>query len=518
MHNASRRFPGTQFRKRVISFFSPQKLSLALIGFGILVRLVQYLHNRSLWADEAVLALNIVNRSYLELLQPLDYDQGAPLGFLMVEKLAVQVFGNNEYALRLFPLLSGIASLFLFYELAKRCIQPKAIPIGLALFASLQPFVYFSSEVKQYSSDVAIALLSCLIIMQMNTKKLTLGHLAAFGIVGATAIWFSHPAIFVLAGVGTSYFIINFYKKNFLNVTKILIVYLIWILSFSLFYWISLSQLVSNENLLSSWGDHGGFPDSVFEINWLFETFIKFFTSPLGFPEIIVGVAILTFLSGCIAKYYDKKSTLLILLSPLLVTLFAAYLHKYPFSRRLVLFLTPFVVLILAEGANYICRKLRSSSAASVGILLLVLLLASPLSISSYSLIEPSLKEEIKPIMNYVKEHKKAEDTVYVYQRGEYQFKYYAKNYGFQEGDYIIGVDDLDQKDGSGLSLEESKRYIDDLDKLRGKKRVWVIFSHLTRASTDERKLIELYIDSMGKRIDAFRRKGAEVHLYDFSE
>ena len=82
-------------KQRVNSFFSSPKLAWIIIGFGILIRLIQYLYNRSLWADEAVLALNIVNRSYLELLQPLDYDQAAPIGFLLVEKLAVQLFGNN---------------------------------------------------------------------------------------------------------------------------------------------------------------------------------------------------------------------------------------------------------------------------------------------------------------------------------------------------------------------------------------------------------------------------------------
>ncbi|MDY7021785.1 MAG: hypothetical protein SWJ54_10560, partial [Cyanobacteriota bacterium] len=78
-------------------------LSIVFVFFGILVRLVQYLHNRSLWFDEANLALNIVNRSYLQLLSPLDNNQAAPPGFLWIEKLSIQLFGNNEYALRLFP-------------------------------------------------------------------------------------------------------------------------------------------------------------------------------------------------------------------------------------------------------------------------------------------------------------------------------------------------------------------------------------------------------------------------------
>ncbi|MBC6474379.1 MAG: hypothetical protein GDA48_17475 [Hormoscilla sp. GM102CHS1] len=88
-------------------FYKPI-LPYLIIAFGVAVRLVQYLSNRSLWADEAVLALNIVNRSYLELLQPLDYDQGAPIGFLMVEKFAVQILGNNCAAVISFYMWCGL--------------------------------------------------------------------------------------------------------------------------------------------------------------------------------------------------------------------------------------------------------------------------------------------------------------------------------------------------------------------------------------------------------------------------
>jgi hypothetical protein len=56
-----------------------------IIGLGIVLRLTQYVFNRSLWYDEANLALNIIDRSVLELFQPLDHDQGAPIGFLLLE-------------------------------------------------------------------------------------------------------------------------------------------------------------------------------------------------------------------------------------------------------------------------------------------------------------------------------------------------------------------------------------------------------------------------------------------------
>ncbi|HEY9598539.1 MAG TPA: glycosyltransferase family 39 protein, partial [Cyanophyceae cyanobacterium] len=167
MHQGVKSFAQNSFIQQSLPLSSSRRLSWVIISFGILVRLVQYLSNRSLWNDEAALALNIVNKSYLELFKPLDYEQGAPIGFLLVEKLAVQVFGNNEYSLRLFPLLSGIAALLLFYELAKRCISRQAVPIALTLFVGLDYLLYYASEAKQYSTDVAIALLSCLLVMQV---------------------------------------------------------------------------------------------------------------------------------------------------------------------------------------------------------------------------------------------------------------------------------------------------------------------------------------------------------------
>src|SRR5262245_65033312 len=87
-----------------------------IIGLGIFLRLAQYAFNRSLWYDEANLAANIIDRSMAGLLRPLDYDQGAPIGFLLLEKLAVQALGPSEYALRLIPFFFGSIALILFYE------------------------------------------------------------------------------------------------------------------------------------------------------------------------------------------------------------------------------------------------------------------------------------------------------------------------------------------------------------------------------------------------------------------
>ena len=62
-------------------------LNLLVFAVGIILPCIQYIFNRSLWLDEATLSLNIVGKSALELLHPLDYLQVAPVLFLEISKL-----------------------------------------------------------------------------------------------------------------------------------------------------------------------------------------------------------------------------------------------------------------------------------------------------------------------------------------------------------------------------------------------------------------------------------------------
>ncbi|MCJ8283135.1 MAG: glycosyltransferase family 39 protein, partial [Rivularia sp. ALOHA_DT_140] len=449
----------------------------------------------------------------LELLQPLDYDQGAPFGFLIVEKLANQLFGNNEYALRLFPLLSAIISFLLFYQLAKRFLRGYAIPIALAFFTTLNRLVFYATELKQYSSDIAFTLLSCLLVMEMFRKKLNITRIILFSLLGGLTIWFSHPAIFVLTGFGASYLLINASKTRKNQVFKILIIYSSWLVSFAVFYFVSVQSLNNNQDLMTSWSN--AFPSSVFDIIWLFDAFGKFFYDPLGFKGITDGVAIFAFVIGCISLFNRQKERLVILLFPLFATFFAAYLQKYPFRGRLVLFLTPFFILLIAEGIHSLIRQTRSKPAVIGGILLGAWLLFQPITKASNLLVTPNWEEEIKPVISYVKSNQQPSDILYIFQRGHYQFLYYAEKYGYQEGDYIIGVDDLDKYDGRDLSDKERKRYENDLNKLRGNKRVWLIFSHAHIGSENE--MMKSYLDKIGKQIDYFQSPGAFVYLYDLS-
>ena len=64
------------------------QLTWLFASLGIVFRVAQYAADRSLWHDEAALALNLIEKPWSGLFGPLSLDQGAPIGFLLVEKLA----------------------------------------------------------------------------------------------------------------------------------------------------------------------------------------------------------------------------------------------------------------------------------------------------------------------------------------------------------------------------------------------------------------------------------------------
>src|SRR5688500_9732578 len=80
---------------------------------------------RSLWTDEATLALNIATRPFGELLTPLDYHQTAPVGYLWAARAATGLFGVSEHSLRLVPLLAGCALLVVVWRLAEWLLGPR---------------------------------------------------------------------------------------------------------------------------------------------------------------------------------------------------------------------------------------------------------------------------------------------------------------------------------------------------------------------------------------------------------
>lgn len=118
----------------------------------------RFIDPRPLWLDEALIALNILSRSPVDL-SPLADSQIAPLGFLWSEWLVTRLAGTGELALRFIPLVASVIALLSFARLAGRLLDARLAMLATALAAVSPLLIYYSAEVKPYAFDWMFAVL-----------------------------------------------------------------------------------------------------------------------------------------------------------------------------------------------------------------------------------------------------------------------------------------------------------------------------------------------------------------------
>ena len=476
--------------------------SWVLVGFGVILRFHQYLKNRALWTDEVLLAFNLRSLGFHDVLQPLAHNQAAPIGFLLLQKCTLKLFGNSEYALRLMPLIAGILSIVLIYELAKGILRPKAVPIAIALFSLSIPLVYYSSEVKQYSTDVMIALFLLLLACKTLHSKLDLRWLFFLGIAGTLSIYFSHPSIFVLGAVGST-FLLHTVRSNERNkIYNICILCGVWLISFFVNYWFFLSKNLKNDYLIEFWADVNAYmtfpPTSVQDIWGYFLKLFDIMEYPGGFA--LKGLAAFLMFIGVMVLNKEKKDECRLLLFPLLFVSIASVLRKYPFADRLILFLVPTILILISEGLLEVTERSKQIS-PWFGAILIVFFILHPYGF------EVKKRENSRPAIEYIRNHWKEGDKAYIHNGAEAPFRYYYQPYGFHREDFIIGI----------YAPEEWVRYKQELNKMVGSHRVWVLFSLLFESRIQEVNMFLFFLGEMGTKCDEFHAEGFSVYLYDLS-
>ncbi len=476
-----------------------------LVALGIVLRLRQYLANRSLWLDETMLALNIIHKDVWGLFGKLDYEQGAPLGFLLLEKLAATLLGDGERALRLLPLLAGCASLVLFYFLARQILHAPGLLTALALFALSPTLIYYSSEVKQYALDV----FSTILLLYLFTRHSSLVtrnssfilHHSAFLLVP----WFSHPAIFVLAAIG-----LTLLFQNRRSPLPTLAMGAGWLVSFGALYLVSLRGLSENEFLRGYWQEY-------FRANPL-DALLGLFANPGGLtayaPALLAAMLVgagmllagktslqLVRANGFLPSPQAERS-----LALLLVFLFAwaaSWLELYPLAGRMALFLVPLIYIFLASAVDWFWSLSLRPRALSplLALSLAGFLLYTPLLLSAERFISPKYPEHIRPAIAYLNAHHKPGDSIYVYYWALPAFRYYAN----PKMDYVAG----------GLHADDPQALLAELDRLRGQPRVWILFSHVyERGEFNEKDWMLAYLNQIGERKRQFIEPGTSVYLY----
>ncbi|MBI4355622.1 MAG: hypothetical protein HY597_04140 [Candidatus Omnitrophica bacterium] len=479
-------------------------LSLLLIALGLLLRTVQYLANRSLWLDEAMLALNLIGRSAFQLLQPLDYAQVAPAGFLLMERLAVILWGTSEYALRAMPLLIGLVSVPLFYGVARRILSPLLATIGLALFALSSNLIYYASELKQYGLDVLATLLLYALFLAQPPGSLSRSRLILGALIGGLAVWYSHPAVFVLAGIGVTMVVAALRHGERPALRQLLPVIGFWIASFVACYRFTMAAQMRQADLDAFW-QHGFLPwppRTLADALWLPRTFVGIFHDPGAFH--VPWLPALLFLVGAAALWRRNPRQCSMLLSPLGFALLASAAQRYPFTNRLLLFAVPMLYLMVAEGTG-VCWNAFPRWKRFVGPVLTATLLLPSVLVSMQLLYHPIYREELKPVLASVEKHWQPGDGMYIYHETEPNFRYYEARVGLQHRPRVMGIPLHGQPNVASA----------EMDRLKSFSRVWALFSdgNAWTAATDERVFLKA-VERLGTRVHEFSAVGARAHLY----
>ncbi|MBN1453445.1 MAG: glycosyltransferase family 39 protein [Anaerolineales bacterium] len=487
-----------------------------VVALGIVLRLRQYLLNRSLWEDEASLAVNLVNRNFGELTQLLDYHQAAPIGFLFIEKLSITLLGNHDYILRLFPLFAGILATYLIYRIARASFGTVGL-FAVFVFAISWWLVHYSSELKQYGSDVMVALLLVFLAGKCLEENGQAKDFLWLGIAGTLTIWVSHPSIFILAGIGLVLALAKLTRKDFAPWAWILGLGIGWSASFGIEYLVSLRNIVADEYLidywrkayipLPPWSDKG----------WFVSTYYSFLFLAFHRADNVMALVTLALSSiGALTLLIRDWKMALLMFSPFVMVTIASALQRYPLKDRFMLFLIPFVLLLMAEGFRGIYWLVARWKPNIAGVFSGILALAVVWQIApvTYEKAISGARENIRPVFAYVAENRTQADIVYIFHRTDPVYHYYAPFYGLDTGNIMVGVYDPRKR----VALQN---FEDDVDSLIGNSSVWFIFSEIIDCvdceGEDTQAFYLEHLNKFGIILDSFDGSGANAYLYDLS-
>jgi hypothetical protein len=416
-----------------------------------------------------MLALNVVDKSYRELLGPLDLNQAAPFGFLLVSKLFGSMFDFSELSLTVLPFVLGSASLLLFCTLAREVLRPMPGAVSCVLIATCSTAVYYSGEFKQYSGDLFASVLILGSAHRVLRSEFNGRSIAAFVAAGIAAISLSHVAPVMFAGAGMALAGAGIrrggqaLRKTLIGLTTLAITYLILFL-------VQIRPTIHTDVVQAH---TAGFAplragsDDV--IGWWFGTISGYAAFPLsigswawlGLTGIVAGVIAVT----AVRKQREWGA---VLLMPWLVLLATSAAGLYPIATgrnevnsRLMLFTVPLALLLIGHGVEWF-SKLTGRPTSTAVILGLALCLPPTVRIVRW----PNFaRQEVRPLVADLRLERRAGDEIYVYHAAEPAFRFYTRESPI---DHVRGRMFTDWEEGIAR----------ELDRVQAGTRLWVVVSH----------------------------------------
>lgn len=484
---------------------------LALL-LGVVVRLAEYLSSRSLWADEARLAVNIVEKDYVRLAGRLDENQAAPCGFLFATKWLAASLGSSENVLRLIPFVAGVLVLPMVWLAGRELLGKRGAVIALSFVAVSEPLIYFSNELKQYSVDALVSVLLVWLGVRADRGGGRMNWLL-LGVVGCMALPMSHTAVFVCAGVGLALIWGAWSRSGLRGAVGPAVVVLAWAGMFFVLYMAVIRHASDNTYLRAFWD--GAFPgvDPV----WYIDVAMALFADPVGLTS--AGLAAACAVVGAVGLWRAKRVDLAILALPVVGVLAAAALRIYPIrlpitfayppAGRLVLFIAPLLALLVAAGVEGL-RQQGDKLARSFAVLAWVLLVGQPFSRAIARTVNPPERQELRQLLNTVAEHARSDDGVLLYFQAGPAYRFYLPRTKARNS--LIATPYLLPSRGDWTLYEDDVAAV-----ARPGRRVWVIYvDHPDWTAKSELNAVLLICSRYSTPVTHITAPGATAILLEF--
>lgn len=481
--------------------------------------------------------------SWSELIGPLDFSQAAPPCFLWLEKFFVQVLGDSDFVLRIVPFCAGIGSLFLFLLLARQVLSKNAVPIAVSLFAVSEPLVRYATEFKQYSTDVFFTLLFLYLLTRLEGVSLRTVSVLSIVMLAVVGPWFSYPMMFVIL----SCVLAGFYLAGKHSSKKHAVFWLMLSVGFAfsalVLCKVSLSLLAAGASRDALMDVRSVPPHSFAAFSWFYHKISEILFFPGGFAQLGIGPAALCFSIGfCQLRGRQALFVCAVMLAALSV-LISSWFSIYPLYGRFLLFFTPLFLLFVAEGAIWL-YELVGARAPGLAKILLLLLFWPRFEFFLCNGEQAWLRHtDVRGALRYVQSNRVKGDLIYLYYGAYFPARYYCRSSGLREEDLIVGApgywwnsnlrESLMKARGSSsllnsaISGEVAEAYRsdnfspqwqvfeDDVRRLVGHDRVWVLFSLSNWLGSNEEKVFLYFLDKYGVRLTCFKTSGASIYLYN---
>lgn len=458
--------------------------------------------------------------------------------FGYLSRLAVVVFTDVHFSLRFWPFLFAVLATVLSYFVYRKFYgRSYALLAPLLLGIASDEMLVNAKSLKHYTADILLGFMMLYSAKNILTKNKTSDWIV-LTLCSAVGLWLAFGTVFISASV---YFVLLFsllqrYSiKGFLKFQhsgKLLASGLITAVSFLLLYFINMRQAYANPTFLEHISASGmqffewsRIADLPYVLHFLarigYQTFKLahfFFDDSYLLAVILNGFMVVWFLS----RIRERKWTeLFLLLLPVGFAVISAFAGKYPFTaNRLLLFLLPMWVMMIAFGIEKSIRFIKAKNAFAGKVWLAIVL--AILSVGMASNVNKVMHKKfaggrrVDLTVQKLFEQAKDCDTVYLHWGAILPFYIYGTDHqsGYKH-EYSLpnsrGSVHIIYGEEHLLNLAHYEKDMQKVVSIPG--RVWVMFCH--RWPDEDMLLLKSRMAENRAIQEEFNFRGCQLLLYD---